>query len=259
MELIRKYWAKFKNTKLYKWYKGLPVSVVGVTAFLAIIGILTIIFNWYWSGLGEDPNRHFILSLTKDGDEFIQYTTLYIYLITFGATLFAGLAVFLVFNDWKDQHNANVYSNFGIEALNKLKKLTYSLASFHDLAINLSRVESFSFPNTDKKKEAIENIFNEYIENRQILMKSKAELVHDISFMSRLNNDVNLLRVTLDEIKKIDDQIQKFNIYITSNKSSKLNNQELSELLNSDNLFFMNLSTPLTKNIMNVLKPYIQQ
>lgn len=33
-------------------------------------------------------------------------------------------------------------------------------------------------------------------------MKSKAELVHDISFMSRLNNDVNLLRVTLDEIKK---------------------------------------------------------
>ncbi|EFF84398.1 hypothetical protein HMP0015_0097 [Acinetobacter haemolyticus ATCC 19194] len=90
-------------------------------------------------------------------------------------------------------------------------------------------------------------------------MKSKAELVHDISFMSRLNNDVNLLRVTLDEIKKIDDQIQKFNIYITSNKSSKLNNQELSELLNSDNLFFMNISTPLTKNIMNVLKPYIQQ
>lgn len=259
MELIRNYWTKFKNTKLYKWYKGLPVSAVGVAAFLAIIGFLTIIFNWYWSGLGEDPSRDFILPLTTEKTEFIEYTTLYIYLLSFGATMFAGLAVFLVFNDWKDQHNASVYSNFGIEALNKLKKLTYSLASFHDLAINLSRVESFSFPNIDKKKEAINNIFNEYIENRQTLMKSKAELVHDISFISKLNDDVNLLRVTLDEIKKIDDQIQKFNIYIVSKKSSKLNNQEISELLNSDNLFFLNLSVPLTNNIMNVLKPYIQQ
>lgn len=206
MELIRYYWAKFKNTKLYKWYKGLPVSVVGVTALLAIIGFLTIIFNWYWSGLGEDSSRHFILPLTKDGDEFIQYTTLYIYLITFGATLFAGLAVFLVFNDWKDQHNAKLCSDI---AQRIWKNLDLVSTSTEDPSRKFNRIWEISNEEFNNLKPYMINVMSK-LKHTVIEIESDLKLLDDLlekDISSNLNSTFK--NFTYDETKESIDIFQK--------------------------------------------------
>ncbi|MCK4090706.1 hypothetical protein HCY66_11580 [Acinetobacter radioresistens] len=90
--------------------KSKRIALIGLITFLAIILFLTAIFNWLWSGTGSDPTRSFYLPFTNDFSEFKDYATLYIALLSFGATMFAGLVVFLVFNDWKEQHNTTVMS-----------------------------------------------------------------------------------------------------------------------------------------------------
>jgi len=78
------------------------------------------IFNWYWTGTGEFSQRHFFPSITDDFNEFKDYSALYIPLLSFCASMFAGLAIFLVFYDWKDQHNKIVYSSMAKEVFNIL-------------------------------------------------------------------------------------------------------------------------------------------
>lgn len=206
MGLIRNYWTKFKNTKFYKWYKGLPVSAVGVTAFLAIIGFLTIIFNWYWSGLGQDPSRQFILSLTNDKTEFIEYTTLYIYLISFGATLFAGLAVFLVFNDWKEQHNTNIEKEYLKEIFDELRKYNKSVflhvekaKRFIVLENNFNTGKLFEIP-----KEDIKEFQNSY--NHLITILGEYTILAKDKNVSDFSNDYdNLAKNTLAIFEGIND------------------------------------------------------
>jgi hypothetical protein len=123
MKIIKNYCEKFKKTKIYIWYKSLPVSVVGLTTFLAILVFLTAIFNWFWTGTGIDPTRTFYAPFTNEFKEFQDYATLYIALLAFGATMFAGLAVFLVFNDWKEQHNTSIETEYKKEILKIARKI----------------------------------------------------------------------------------------------------------------------------------------
>lgn len=152
MGLNRKFRDKLENTMFYKWYKKLPVAAVGVVAFFAIMGILTIIFNWYWSGLGADDRRHFILPLTTDNKEFIEYTTLYIYLLSFGATMFAGLAVFLVFNDWKEQKQYEITKELMIEVNTILSDMYIKIGKAINLAQRLKEI--------DKEKIILQSFIN---------------------------------------------------------------------------------------------------
>lgn len=88
--------------------KSKKVALIGLLTFLAIIFFSTAIFNWFWTGTGNSKVRYFYAPFTNDFNEFKDYATLYISLLSCCATIFAGLVVFLVFNDWKDQHNKTV-------------------------------------------------------------------------------------------------------------------------------------------------------
>jgi len=105
-------------------YKANKIPLLGFLAFLLIMIFLTIIFNWFWSGLGADPTNHVRLPFTTNENEFKDYATLYIALLSFGASLFAGLVVFLVFTDWKDQHNTEIENGYIQKILEELRKLT---------------------------------------------------------------------------------------------------------------------------------------
>lgn len=246
MELIRNYWTKFKNTKLYKWYKGLPVSAVGVTAFLAIIGFLTIIFNWYWSGLGEDPNRHFILSLTKDGDEFIQYTTLYIYLMTFGATLFAGLAVFLVFNDWKDQKRYDLghkYADNSLIILNTIFKELNSRYAHFKIENLLDDNQLVAINEIHKYKYDLNTHLYELSANSKILIDLQSKLL-DEEDLNKLENASLILRAALIEVEYkylsyyhiLPDKMKEANYTTTLLKNSSIENLAF---INAREVFFI--------------------
>ena len=106
--------------RLLVWLKGLPIGLTGLVAFIGIMLLLTTIFNWFWTGLGTDPTRTFYAPFTNNFSDFKEYAALYIPLISFGATLFAGFVVFLAFNDWKEQHNKTVITE-------DAKKECYSL------------------------------------------------------------------------------------------------------------------------------------
>lgn len=88
--------------------KSKKIACLGFLAFIGIILFSTAIFNWFWTGTGESSSRSFYAPFTNDFNEFKEYAALYIALLSCCATAFAGFAVFLVFNDWKDQHNKTV-------------------------------------------------------------------------------------------------------------------------------------------------------
>lgn len=259
MNIIKNNWAKFKETKIYIWYKGLPVSVVGLTTFLAILVFLTAIFNWFWTGTGSDPTRTFYAPFTNDFKEFQEYATLYIALLAFGATMFAGLAVFLVFNDWKEQHNATVYSNLALESLNNFKKLSYYLVSFRDLEINLKEIIDNNFMEENKRFEAIKNIYENYIENRHELDKLKSAFLHDIIFIAQLKSDSTLLSASLNISTEVQNQLNKLNDYIKNKKTTKLNNNEIYNLILDDNTVFCKIGLNSSKIFIPLIQKYIQQ
>lgn len=249
MKVIKENWGKFKKTKIYVWYKELPIALVGVTAFLAIILFLTIIFNWFWTGLGDDPTHYYFPSITKVEQEFKDYATLYIALLSFGATLFAGLAVFLVFNDWKEQHNQSVDSKYYEKALDSFKSLSSTVRNFKVLYdeiryINISHNADATFfkdkytvvknelvKNLDqfqgelvflqhlnfKEKETIEKIFNNYIN------KARNELeIQDISLKyynsseSHLDIQNDLYNISSKQGKLVSENIESIVDYLNS-------------------------------------------
>lgn len=103
-----------KNNKL----STTKIAIIGFFSFLSVILFLTIIINLYWSGLGKDHSRSIILPLTNNIEEFKDYATLYIALLSFGASLFAGLAVFLVFSHWREQKQYELEKQYAEQILN---------------------------------------------------------------------------------------------------------------------------------------------
>lgn len=127
--------SKLKNkTSLY--FKSTKIPFIGLISFISIIGLLTAIFNWFWTGTGDDPTRSFYSSFTTNFNDFKDYATLYIALLSFGATMFAGFAVFLVFNDWREQHNQTIITDEAKKLLIGVDKDVLYLAS---LISNLKR------------------------------------------------------------------------------------------------------------------------
>lgn len=183
----------------------------------------------------------------------------YANILVFDATIFAPIAAYFFYDNWKIQHNAKLYYDLGSEVLKKLKVFTINLASFFDLALNSSRIKTFNFSSTEDKEKAFKETCNEYLNLRDILMKSKADLIHDITFLSYIKEDTNILKNALNQLKLIDDQLNKFNNYIINGKLNRLNEDELLSFIKDDAEIFINLSKPITVIIMNDLKNYIKQ
>lgn len=223
MKFIKKYWQQFKKTKVYIWYKSLPISVVGLTTFLTILGFLTAIFNWFWTGTGSDPKRTFYASFTNNFEEFQEYATLYITLLGFGATMFAGLAVFLVFNDWKEQHNAKLCSDIAQRIWNKLD-LVSSL--IYEPSRKFNRLWELSSEDFNNLKPYMLNIMSQ-LEHTVIEVKSDLKLLGDLldkDISSNLESNFknftyDTLQESIDIFQKLQDQY--YNEYYSYQKEIK--------------------------------------
>lgn len=198
MDKIKKLYEKFKSTCIYKWYKGLPVSALGLTAFLSIMFFLTLLFNYYWSGLGADATREWLLPPTRNKEEFIEYATLYIYLISFGATMFAGLAVFLVFNDWKEQHNK---SHLAIEAKECIKTINQAIGILSFISSGIKRLDN------DKKIEEQDKDFIEILDQFSKLSNNINETISKSSLFRNLSGDNYLFEIVNEYTKLLNDLI----------------------------------------------------
>lgn len=203
MKKDKPFWSKYKNSKFYKCYKGLPVAAVGLAAFLSIILFLTLLFNRYWSGLGADATREWLLPLTRDKQEFIEYATLYIYLISFGATMFAGLAVFLVFNDWKEQKRYDLghkYADNSLTILNTIFKELNSRYAHFQIENLLDDNQLVAINEIHKYKYDLNAHLYELSANSKILIDLQSKLLNEED-LNKLENASLILRAALLEIE----------------------------------------------------------
>lgn len=162
--------------------KSKTIALIGLAAFVAIMGFLTIAFNWFWSSLGKDPSPYTILPFTNDLNEFKDYAALYIPLISFGATLFAGFVVFLVFNDWKDQHNKAIDSKYYSQALDNFKNTSTSVSKLKTLYDEYCTIEENNEPHIETFKNKFKNIKSETLQNLSLFQ-------NDLIFLQNLNQD----------------------------------------------------------------------
>lgn len=180
------------------------IATIGFLAFTGIMVCLTAAFNLLWSGLGDDPNRYSILPLTNDLSEFKDYAALYIPLISFGATLFAGFVVFLVFSDWKEQHNKKIISD---EAKQLLVSVDREILEFSNIVSNLKRLD----PNNKIQSQYDELFsqavvsFNKTIDYTDNIGYLVSELSDDKQFED-IRKNYNLVTITLQ--KKFTEQLK---------------------------------------------------
>lgn len=169
--------------KLSIWYKSRKIPLLGISALFLIITSLTITFNWFWSGLGTDPTKYIKLPLTKSETEFKDYATLYIALLSFGASLFSGLVVFLVFNGWKNQHNKNIDAKYYDQALQSFKNISITVRKFKTLYEECNYISKKNM-NIDIQffQNKYKNYKNDFLLNLDIF---QSELI----FLQTLNKD----------------------------------------------------------------------
>ena len=187
------------------------IACIGLVAFIGIIGSLTAAFNWFWSKLGTDSTSHMLLPFTTNFNDFKEYATLYIPLISFGATLFAGFVVFLVFNDWKAQHNQSVDSKYYSQALENFKNISSTVRKFKIL------YEKCNYINTNNHSSDIEFFKEKYIEIKNELIQNLDIFQNDLIFLQNLNKN-NSEITTIESI---------FINYINKSKQ-KLTDQDIS-------------------------------
>lgn len=178
--------------KVVNWYKSRKIPLLGLLALLIMIASLTMIFNWFWSGLGTNPTHYFRLPFTTDENEFKDYATLYIALLSFGASLFAGLVVFLVFTDWKDQHNKNIESSYYNEALIKLKNISTCINNIKSL------VDEFGFDINERSGL----LADKYITLRGIYLNSLNDLQNQIIFIDLMQQNKDLETIVFPYISE---------------------------------------------------------
>lgn len=177
--------------KFNSWLKRLPIGLIGLVAFIGIMGCLTAAFNWFWSGLGKDPTHYYVLPFATTFNDFKEYAALYIPLISFGATLFAGFVVFLVFNDWKEQHNQSVDSKYYSQALESFKRFSISVNKFNRLYEEYCDIPVEREPN-------IEFFQKKHLKIRSEALENLANFQGDLIFLQSLSTD-QLVISTLEQ------------------------------------------------------------
>lgn len=189
---------------------------MGLTTFLAILVFLTAIFNWFWTGTGADPTRTFYAPFTNNFKEFQEYATLYIALLAFGATMFAGLAVFLVFSDWKEQHNQSVDAKYYTQALESFKKISTTVRKFKTL------YEKCSYINNNDHNSDIEYFKEKYQSIKDELLQNLDSFQSELIFLQSLNQDdfeisvieiifSNYIKISKDELTNTDISLKYYN------------------------------------------------
>lgn len=198
-------WNRIKGS-----YKKNKIPFIGLTAFLLIVLFSTALFNWYWTGTGASGTHDLLPNITNNYEEFKDYTTLYIPLLAFCASMFSGLVVLLVFYDWRDlknfetkhsmlmkadYHRINFEDYFEDICLNIIEihkcysKNEFFLSNFllnSDFNINNKDLNDFRnlmvrYKNLTQEKELL-ILVNEYIEIANELMHQNRGIMEDIYF-----------------------------------------------------------------------------
>ena len=137
-------------------YKNLAkYGFIGVAGFI-MLAIL--IFNHYWSALGINPKTTNFPEITKDYEEFKDYTTLLFYLISAVGSILSSVLIILFYGAWKEQHNKSVISEEAKKVWNLLVELSIETLDLDHEYYNLQISDYLYFNQQKKILDKIENI-----------------------------------------------------------------------------------------------------
>ncbi len=129
-------------------YKNLgKYGFLGAGLFI-ILAIL--LFNHYWSALGVNPKTTMLPEITKEYEEFKDYTTLLFYLISAVGSILSSLLIILFYGAWKEQHNKTVISDEAKKVWNLLTDLSIQTIYLDHEYYNL-QISEYLYFNENKK------------------------------------------------------------------------------------------------------------
>jgi len=79
------------------------LALYGFIGAAFLIGLSILVLNHYWTALGVNPKTEALPQITKDYEEFKDYTTLLLALISAAGTLLSSLLIILFYDAWKIQ------------------------------------------------------------------------------------------------------------------------------------------------------------
>lgn len=83
--------------------KAKSLALYGFIGAVFLIGFSILVLNHYWTALGVNPKTEALPQITKDYEEFKDYTTLLLALISAAGTLLSSLLIILFYDAWKIQ------------------------------------------------------------------------------------------------------------------------------------------------------------
>lgn len=168
------------------------------------------------------------------------------------ATLAAALIAANLFNDWKDQHNATMYSRFAIEIIETIKNISSQITALEDLWENIKSQQQLNNFNPEESYKIYSSI-------RYEIQDQSRKLLHDVIFFSNLTSDKRILETTLLEVGKIRKSHQDFCTYITMKGKTTLNEIEFIEHLKIDKKIFFDCNVSILNNLLPLINSYISK
>lgn len=232
-----------KNSRLKHLYKHLPTyGFIGAT--LLIMGAVTI-FNIYWSALGANPKTALMPQITKDYEEFKDYTTLIIALISAVGSLLSSLLIMLFYGAWKEQHNKIEDAKLAKEVYLILQQEKEKLIIFKSVVNKTPYIPNASGNIvTTVNAEKIESKISEII-NESLLIKSNLIIFSDLTGDSNFENKENLHGQSLIKIS---------NFWLSKIKTPTVINEKVKQ----DNIKICKEHEDNIDSLKEILKNYIK-
>lgn len=138
------------------FYKNLGKYGFVIAAAFIILAIL--FFNHNWSALGVNPKTAMLPEITRDYEEFKDYTTLLFYLISAIGSILSSLLLIFLYGGWKQQHNKSVMADEAKKLRNILVDLSIETLDLDYEYYYHKDTDPLCFNDNEKIKLKIENI-----------------------------------------------------------------------------------------------------
>lgn len=223
------------NSLLEVFWKGLTVSI--------IIGIVIISFTYLVTDYPNKTSTTVNISFIKD-----VYSAIF--------TVFAPYIAIYLFNDWKDQHNKNIYSTSASKILEKYQNIFLALTKISNIKEQIQDFDKFKFNGSSERHAALNTIGSEFMENRRLIDKNIKDLVIDTGFFTTITQDSKLLSLIFDFKKGI--------IKVMTSKNEKLlekpnlSENELKSFIIEQSEGFNSILENFNTEIVDELRKYIK-
>jgi hypothetical protein len=117
------------------------LAFYGFIGAVVLIGFSVLVLNHYWTALGINPKTQKLPQITKDYEEFKDYTTLLLALISAAGTLLSSLLIILFYDAWKEQKIYDLEKEYADKIIHIIYKINIRFNKLYYSYIELSGLD----------------------------------------------------------------------------------------------------------------------